>query len=120
MKKIYIEKIHQATRFGLIDEDGRKTPCGTLWSDAQLETFKNCLTAGTTSPSWCGAVTAQRNPPYGRSGRTLGGKRNSVSSARSDSLRRWKSLSKLQPKRHTATNAAQRAETMNVLTDTDR
>lgn len=28
--KIYIEKIRQATRFGLIDEDGRKIPCGTL------------------------------------------------------------------------------------------
>ena len=25
MKKIYTEKIHQSTRFGLIDEDGRKT-----------------------------------------------------------------------------------------------
>lgn len=35
MKKIYIEKIRQATRFGLVDEDGRKTPCGTLWSDAR-------------------------------------------------------------------------------------
>ena len=34
MKKIYTEKIHQSTRFGLIDEDGRKTPCGTLWSPA--------------------------------------------------------------------------------------
>lgn len=44
--KIYIEKIRQATRFGLIDEDGRKTPCGTLWSDAQLETFKKLLNGG--------------------------------------------------------------------------
>ena len=46
MKKIYIEKIRQATRFGLIDEDGRKTPCGTLWSDAQRETFKKLLNGG--------------------------------------------------------------------------
>lgn len=28
--KIYTEKIHQSTRFGLFDEDGRKTPYGTL------------------------------------------------------------------------------------------
>ena len=46
MKKIYTEKIHQSTRFGLIDEDGRKTPCGTLWSDAQRETFKKLLNGG--------------------------------------------------------------------------
>ena len=46
MKKIYTEKIHQSTRFGLIDEDGRKTPCGTLWSDAQRETFERLLMNG--------------------------------------------------------------------------
>ena len=46
MKKIYTEKIHQSTRFGLIDEDGRKTPCGTLWSDAQRETFERLLNGG--------------------------------------------------------------------------
>ena len=43
MKKIYTEKIHQSTRFGLIDEDGRKTPCGTLWSDAQRNTFERLM-----------------------------------------------------------------------------
>ena len=41
--KIYTEKIHQSTRFGLIDEEGRKTPCGTLWSDAQRETFEKLM-----------------------------------------------------------------------------
>lgn len=46
MKKIYTEKIHQSTRFGLVDEYGRKTPCGTLWSDTQLETFKRLLNGG--------------------------------------------------------------------------
>lgn len=46
MKKIYIEKIRHATRFGLIDEDGRKTPCGTLWSDAQRETFEKLMNGG--------------------------------------------------------------------------
>lgn len=46
MKKIYIEKIRQTSRFGLIDEEGRKTPCGTLWSDAQRETFKRLLNGG--------------------------------------------------------------------------
>lgn len=46
MKKIYTEKIHQSTRFGLIDEDGRKTPCGTLWSDAQRETFERLINGG--------------------------------------------------------------------------
>ena len=46
MKKIYTEKIHQSTRFGLIDEDGRKTPCGTLWSDAQRETFERLMNGG--------------------------------------------------------------------------
>ena len=46
MKKIYIEKIRQAFRFGLIDEDGRKTPCGTLWSDAQRETFERLMNGG--------------------------------------------------------------------------
>lgn len=44
--KIYTEKIRQATRFGLIDEDGRKTPCGTLWSDAQRETFERLMNGG--------------------------------------------------------------------------
>ena len=28
MMKIYTEKIHQSTRFGLIDEDGRKPLAG--------------------------------------------------------------------------------------------
>ena len=46
MKKIYIEKIRQAFRFGLIDEEGRKTPCGTLWSDAQRETFEKMMNGG--------------------------------------------------------------------------
>ena len=46
MKKIYTEKIHQSTRFGLLDEDGRKTPCGTLWSDAQRETFERLIMNG--------------------------------------------------------------------------
>lgn len=46
MKKIYIEKIRQAIRFGLIDEDGRKIPCGTLWSDAQRETFERLMNGG--------------------------------------------------------------------------
>ena len=46
MKKIYTEKIHQSTRFGLIDEEGRKTPCGTLWSDAQRETFEKLMNGG--------------------------------------------------------------------------
>ena len=46
MKKIYTEKIHQSTRFGLIDEDGRKTPCGTLWSDAQRNTFERLMNGG--------------------------------------------------------------------------
>ena len=46
MKKIYTEKIHQSTRFGLIDEDGRKTPYGTLWSDAQRETFERLIMLG--------------------------------------------------------------------------
>ena len=44
--KIYTEKIHQSTRFGLIDEEGRKTPCGTLWSDAQRETFERLIMIG--------------------------------------------------------------------------
>ena len=46
MKKIYIEKIRQAFRFGLIDEEGRKTPCGTLWSDAQREMFEKLMNGG--------------------------------------------------------------------------
>lgn len=44
--KIYIEKIRLATRFGLIDEDGRKIPCGTLWSDAQQDTFERLMNGG--------------------------------------------------------------------------
>lgn len=46
MKKIYTEKIRKSTRFGLVDEDGRKTPCGTLWSDAQRETFERLMDGG--------------------------------------------------------------------------
>lgn len=46
MKRIYIEKIHQATRFGLVDEDGRKTPCGTLWSDARQTRNRDEMVAG--------------------------------------------------------------------------
>ena len=46
MMKIYIEKIRQAFRFGLIDEEGRKTPCGTLWSDAQRNTFERLMNGG--------------------------------------------------------------------------
>ena len=46
MKKIYTEKIHQSTRFGLRDEEGRKTPCGPLWSDAQRETFEKLMNGG--------------------------------------------------------------------------
>ena len=46
MKKIYTEKIHQSTRFGLVDEKRRKTPCGTLWSDAQRETFERLVING--------------------------------------------------------------------------
>ena len=46
MKKIYTEKIRQAFRFGLIDEEGRKTPCGTLWSDAQREMFEKLMNGG--------------------------------------------------------------------------
>ena len=52
MKKIYTEKIHQSTRFGLVDEDGRKTPCGTLWSDAQRETFEKLMNGGKKSALW--------------------------------------------------------------------
>ena len=46
IQKIYTEKIHQSTRFGLIDEDGHKTPCGTLWSDAQRNTFERLMNGG--------------------------------------------------------------------------
>ena len=46
MKKIYTEKIHQSTRFAMVDEDGRKIPCGTLWSDAQRETFERLMNGG--------------------------------------------------------------------------
>ena len=46
MKKIYTEKIRQATRFGLIDEEGRKIPCVTLWSDAQRNTFERLMNGG--------------------------------------------------------------------------
>ena len=44
--KTYTEKIRQAFRFGLIDEEGRKTPCGTLWSDAQREMFERLMNGG--------------------------------------------------------------------------
>ena len=46
MKKIYIETIRRASRFGLIDEDGNKTPCGIFWSAAQNETFRKLLNGG--------------------------------------------------------------------------
>ena len=46
MKKIYTEKIHQSPRFGLVGEDGRKTPCGELWTDAQRETFERLMNGG--------------------------------------------------------------------------
>ena len=111
MKKIYTEKIHQSTRFGLIDEDGRKTPCGTLWSDAQRNTFERLMHL------WRGIATAEKNPHCGQNGRTLGDRKNFASSGHSSRMRRWKSLSKSHSQQRTTTNAAQRADTMNVLTD---
>ena len=61
MKKIYTEKIHQSTRFGLIDEDGRKTPCGTLWSDAQVKTFIKKLLNGGNNLSFMAWGSGKRN-----------------------------------------------------------
>ena len=61
MKKIYTEKIHQSTRFGLIDEDGRKIPCGTLWSDAQVKTFLKKLLNGGNNLSFMAWGSGKRN-----------------------------------------------------------
>ena len=61
MKKIYIEKIRQAFRFGLIDEEGRKTPCGTLWSDAQVKTFVEKLMNGGNNLSFMAWGSGKRN-----------------------------------------------------------
>lgn len=61
MKKIYTEKIHQSTRFGLVDEDGRKTPCGTLWSDAQVNTFIKKLLNGGNNLSFMAWGSGKRN-----------------------------------------------------------
>ena len=61
MKKIYTEKIHQSTRFGLIDEDGRKTPCGTLWSDAQRETFERLIMNGGNNLAFMAWGSGKRN-----------------------------------------------------------
>ena len=61
MKKIYTEKIHQSTRFGLIDEDGRKTPCGTLWSDAQRETFERLMMNGGNNLAFMAWDSGKRN-----------------------------------------------------------
>lgn len=46
MKKIYIETLRRAARFGLEDENGERTPCGTFWSTAQDETFRHLLNGG--------------------------------------------------------------------------
>ena len=61
MKKIYTEKIHQSTRFGLIDEDGRKTPCGILWSDAQRETFERLIMNGGNNLAFMAWGSGKRN-----------------------------------------------------------
>ena len=61
MKKIYTEKIHQSTRFGLVDEDGHKTPCGTLWSDAQVDTFIKKLLNGGNNLSFMAWGSGKRN-----------------------------------------------------------
>lgn len=61
MKKIYTEKIHQSTRFGLIDEDGRKTPCGTLWSDAQRNTFERLIMNGGNNLAFMAWGSGKRN-----------------------------------------------------------
>ena len=53
MMKTYTEKIRQAFRFGLIDEEGRKTPCGTLWSDAQRKEFVEAVTAAVHGNKCC-------------------------------------------------------------------
>ena len=61
MKKIYTEKIHQSTRFGLIDEDGRKIPRGTLWSDAQVKTFIKKLLNGGNNLAFMAWGSGKRN-----------------------------------------------------------
>ena len=61
MIKIYTEKIHQSTRFGLIDEEGRKTPCGTLWSDAQRETFERLIMNGGNNLAFMAWGSGKRN-----------------------------------------------------------
>ena len=61
MMKIYTEKIHQSTRFGLIDEEGRKTPCGTLWSDAQRETFERLIMNGGNNLAFMAWGSGKRN-----------------------------------------------------------
>lgn len=88
MKTIYTEKIHEATRFGLIDEDGRKTPCGTLWSDAQRDTFKRLLNGGNNLDFMVWGGDGAKKPHSGRSGRTLGDRKNFASSARLVRMRR--------------------------------
>ena len=66
MKKIYTEKIHQSTRFGLVDEDGHKTPCGTLWSDAQVNTFIKKLLNGGNNLSFMAWGSGKRNALWAR------------------------------------------------------
>lgn len=66
MKKIYTEKIHQSTRFGLIYEDGRKTPCGTLWSDAQVNTFIKKLLNGGNNLAFMAWGSGKRNALWAR------------------------------------------------------
>ena len=61
MKKIYTQKIHQSTRFRLIDEEGRKTPCGTLWSDAQRETFERLIMNGGNNLAFMAWGSGKRN-----------------------------------------------------------
>lgn len=46
MKKVYIETLRRAARFGLEDGNGERTPCGTFWSTAQDETFRRLLNGG--------------------------------------------------------------------------
>ena len=65
MKKIYTEKIHQSTRFGLVDEDGHKTPCGTLWSDAQRETFERLMN-GVNNLAFMAWGSGKRNALWAR------------------------------------------------------
>ena len=66
MMKIYTEKIRQATRFGLIDEEGRKTPCGTLWSDAQRETFERLVMNGGNNLAFMAWGSGKRNALWAR------------------------------------------------------